>query len=177
MRRATLRAIPVTLAQLDRLLDSVGAQPLSTAYPVWELARPRLPFSKRARRFRETQIRVLDAIRTLPWSPFLRTPDNPRQHGLCGPWQLAARDTWVVPAEQVSSVLLDRFLLLGSWTLYLAVDPVSATSLPRCFESTPHELCVFVESRGVPVLVEASRDNHRWRLVIEPAAVPEVVAA
>jgi hypothetical protein len=83
----------------------------------------------------------------------------------------------VVPTDQGSSELLDKVLQLGSWTLYLAVDPVPVTALPHCFESTPHELCSFVESRGVPVLVEASRDNNRWRLVIEPAAVPEVVAA
>jgi hypothetical protein len=172
-----IRDSPVTLAQLNQLLDSVGAHPLSTAYPVWELARPRFPFSRRARRFSEVQARILDAIRALPWAPFLRTAEAPRDRGLIGAWQLAARETWLLPADESSPDLLEKFLSLGDWTLYLAVDPVPPTSLPDCFQSTPLELSNFVESHGIPVLVEAHLDNNPWRLVVEPAAVPGVVAA
>jgi hypothetical protein len=171
-----IRDAPVTLAQLGQLLESVGAHPLSAAYPVWELARPRIPFSRRARRFSEAQPRVLDAIRALPWVPFLRTAEAPREHGLTGSWQLAARETWLLPADENSGELLGKLLFLGDWTLYLAVDPVPATSLPDCFRSTPFELSSFVESHGIPVLVEAFHDNNPWRLVVELAAVPGVVA-
>lgn len=147
------------------------------AYPVWELARPRFPFSRRARRFPEIQTRVLDAIRALPWAPFLRTAELPRDRGLSGSWQLTARETWLLPADENSPDLLEKLLFLGDWTLYLAVDPVSPTSLPDCFSSTPLELSAFVESHGIPVLVEAYHHNDPWRLVVEPAAVPGVVAA
>ena len=147
------------------------------SYPVWELARPRFPFSRRARRFPEIQTRVLDAIRALPWAPFLRMAEAPREHGLSGSWQLAARETWLLPADENSPDLLEKLLFLGDWTLYLAVDPVPPTSLPDCFWSTPLELSGFVESHGIPVLVEAYHHNNPWRLVVEPAAVPGVVAA
>jgi hypothetical protein len=120
---------------------------------------------------------VLDAIRALPWTPFLRTAEAPRDHGLTGSWQLAARETWVIPTDENSPDLLAMFLFLGEWKLYLAVDPVPPGSLPDCFRSPPLELSAFVESRGIPVLVEAYRDNNPWRLVVEPAAVPSVVAA
>jgi hypothetical protein len=167
----------VTLAQLNQLLDSVGAHPVSTAYPVWELARPRFPFSRRARRFSEAQSRVLEAIRALPWPPFLRTAEAPRDHGLTGSWQLAARETWLLPADENTPDLLGKFLFLGDWTLYLALDPVPPMSLPDCFESAPVELSGFVETHGIPVLVGAYHDNNPWRLVVEPAAVPGAVAA
>lgn len=155
----------------------MGADPLSTAYPVWELARPRFPFSRRARRFHETQARVLVAIRALPWTPFLRTAQAPRDRGLTGSWQLAARETWVIPIDENSADLLAKLLFLGGWTLYLAADPVPPRSLPDCFRTPPLELSDFVESHGIPVLVEAYRDNNPWRLVVAPAAVPGVVAA
>jgi hypothetical protein len=176
-RQARIRDAPVTLAQLRQLLDVVGARPLSADYPVWELARPWMPLPRRARRFQEAQSRILDAIRALPWSPYLRIPEKPRRHGLGGSWQLAARETWVVPTDEYSPEILAKFLCLGDWTLYLSVDPVPATSLPHCFQSSPRELFDFVESYGVPVLVEAFHENNPWRLVIEPAAVPGVVAA
>jgi len=147
------------------------------SYPVWELARPRFPFSRRARGFPEIQTRVLDAIRALPWAPFLRMAEVPREHGLSGSWQLTARETWLLPADENSPDLLEKLLFLGDWTLYLAVDPVPPTSLPDCFWSTPLELSGFVESHGIPVLVGAYRHNNPWRLVVEPAAVPGVVAA
>jgi hypothetical protein len=133
--------------------------------------------SRRARKFHEIQSRILGAIRTLPWSSFLRTAEVPREHGLTGSWQLAARDTWVVPVDEHSPDLLEKLLFPGEWTLYLAVDPIPPTSLPDCFRIPPHELSDFVESRGIPVLVQAFRDNNPWRLVIEPAAVPGAVAA
>jgi hypothetical protein len=120
---------------------------------------------------------VLDAIRALPWAPFLRTAEVPRDHGLSGAWQLAARETWLLPADENSPELLAKLLSPGDWTLYLAVDPVPPTSLPDCFGSTPLELSAFVESHGIPVLVEAYHHNNPWRLVVEPAAVPGVVAA
>jgi hypothetical protein len=120
---------------------------------------------------------VLGAIRALPWSPFLRTAEVPRNHGLTGSWQLAARQTWVVPVDENSPDLLEKLLFPGEWILYLAVDPVPPTSLPDCFQRPPLELSLFVESHGIPVLVQAFRDNNPWRLVVEPAAVPGVVAA
>jgi hypothetical protein len=120
---------------------------------------------------------VLAAIRALPWTPFLRTVESPREHGLTGSWQLAARETWVIPTDENSPDLLATFLLPGGWTLYLAVDPIPPTSLPDCFRTPPLELSDFVESHGIPVLVEAYRDNNPWRLVVAPAAVPGVVAA
>jgi len=101
----------------------------------------------------------------------------PRPREITGSWQLAARETWLLPADENSPDLLEKLLFLGDWTLYLAVDPVPPTSLPDCFQSTPLELSDFVESHGIPVLVEAYHDNNPWRLVVEPAAVPGVVAA
>ena len=177
LRRVAIRDAPVTLARLSQLLDSVGAHPLSAAYPVWELARPRFPFLRRARGFPAIQTRVLDAIRALPWAAFLRTAETPRRRGLAGSWQRAARETWVLPADESSPDLLEKLLFLGDWTLYLAVDPVPSISLPDCFRSTPLELSNFVESHGIPVLVQAYRGNNPWRLVVEPAAVPGAAAA
>ena len=120
---------------------------------------------------------MLAAIRALPWTPFLRTIESPRDHGLTGSWQLAARETWVIPMDENSPDLLAMFLFLGGWPLYLAVDPIPHRSLPDCFRTPPLELSDFVESHGIPVLVEAYHDNNPWRLVVEPAAVPGVVAA
>jgi hypothetical protein len=167
----------VTVAELAQLLAVVGAHPLSPAYPVWELARPRWPFSRRARDFEASQVRVLDAVRALPWTAFLRTPGDPRLAALRATWQAAARETFVLPKEPGSQVLLGRVLAPGGWTLYLADDPVPPALLPDGFARPPAELAAFAAAHGVPVLVAAARTNQRWRLVVEPAAVPAAVAA
>lgn len=167
----------MTVAELAQLLAVVGAHPLSPAYPVWELARPRWPFSRRARDFEATQVRLLDAVRALPWSVFLRTAVDPRLAALRATWQPAARETFVLPAEPASQALLARVLAAGGWTLYLADQPVPTGTLPDGFAAAPSELATFAAAHGVPVLVVAAPTNQRWRLVVEPAAVPKAAAA
>jgi hypothetical protein len=167
----------VTVAELAQLLRTVGAQPLSPVHPVWELARPRWPFSRRARDFEASQGRVLDAVRALPWTAFLRTASDPRLGMPRGSWTPAGRETWVLPGEPSTHALLARVLAPGAWTLYLATGPLPAAALPDAFASAPADLAAFAAGHGLPVLVAAFRGNEPWRLVVEPAAVPSAVAA
>jgi len=89
----------------------------------------------------------------------------------------AARDTWTVPRSEDGTRLLDDFLHLGNWNLYLAAYPVAPERLPNVFHGPPDETVAFVESHGIPVLIDAWHDNDEWRVVVEPSAVPGLAAA
>jgi hypothetical protein len=54
---------------------------------------------------------------------------------------------------------------------------VAPERLPNVFHGPPDETVAFVESHGIPVLIDAWHDNDEWRVVVEPSAVPGLAAA
>jgi hypothetical protein len=166
----------MSLEALHRVLEASGARRLSRGLPVYGLRRTRWPPFGRAEDLHERQVAVMEAVRALPWQAFLRCSRDPGERGLTG-WPRAARDTWRVPPHETARHLLEGFLGPGSWTLYLAPYAIDPTLLPDTFRAELADVSRFVESHGIPVLLDAWQDNSEWRIVVDPAAVPELAAA
>ena len=166
----------MSLEALHRVLEASGARRLSRGLPVYGLRRALWPPFGRVEALRERQVAVMEAVRALPWQAFLRCARDPRTCDLSA-WPRAARDTWLVPPRETARHLLEGLLEPGSWTLYLAPYAIDPTLLPDTFRAELSEVARFVEGHGIPVLLDAWHENSEWRIVVDPAAVPELVAA
>ena len=166
----------MSLEALHRVLEASGARRLSRGLPVYGLRKALWPPFGRALALHESQVAVMEAVCALPWQAFLRYAENPRDWEL-GTWPQAARNTWQLPPHETARHLLEGFLEPGGWTLYLAPYAVDPGLLPDTFRADLAELASFVEGQGIPVLLDAWHDNSEWRIVVDPAAVPELVAA
>ena len=166
----------MSLEALHRVLEASGARRLSRGLPVYGLRKTLWPPFGRSEALHERQVVVMEAVRKLPWQAFLRYGEDPRDWDL-GAWPQAARHTWVVPPHETVRHLLGGFLEPGGWTLYLAPYAVDPSLLPDTFRADLGEVARFVEGHGIPVLLDAWHDNTEWRIVVDPAAVPELAAA
>ena len=166
----------MSLEALHRVLEASGARRLARGLPIYGLRRALWPPFGRGDALHERQVAVMEAVRALPWQAFLRYAEDPREWDLAA-WPQAARDTWRVPPHETARHLLERFLEPGGWTLYLAPYAIDPTLLPDTFRAELSEVARFVEGHGMPVLLDAGQDNSEWRIVVDPAAVPELVAA
>lgn len=166
----------MSLEALHRVLEASGARRLSRGLPVYELRKARWPLFGRAGALHERQVSVMEAVRALPWQAFLAYGENPRDWEL-GAWPQAARGTWQVPPHETARHLLESFLEPGNWSLYLAPYAIDPDLLPDTFRADLGEVARFVEGHGIPVLLDAWHDNDEWRIVVDPAAVPELAAA
>ena len=166
----------MSLEALHRVLEASGARRLSRGLPVYGLRRALWPPFGRSEALHERQVALMEAVRALPWQAFLRCSRDPRACDLTA-WPRAARDTWLVPPHETARHLLAGLLEPGSWTLYLAPYAIDSSLLPDTFRAELSEVARFVEGHGIPVLLDAWHDNSEWRIVVDPAAVPELVAA
>ena len=161
----------MTLDEVHKLLVAWKAPKLSQHFHVYELRRKLWPPIIRTTRLHQQQSELLRAVRALPWQVFLAYDEKPGDWDAEGKWLRVARDTWLMPPEVKSQALLDRYLSPGGWTVYLAEVPITEV-VPYMFERTPKEICEFVRSRGIPVLIQAHWDNSEWLVALEPAVVP-----
>lgn len=166
----------MTLDEVHKLLVAWKVPRLSPHFHVYELRRRLWPPIIRTLRLHEQQRELLRAVRALQWKVFLGYDEKPGEWGAEGRWLQVAHDTWVVPPDASSKNLLDRYLSPGGWTIYLAERPITEV-VPYAFERSPKEICEFVRSRGIPVLVQAHADNSEWIVALEPAVVPMARAA
>lgn len=165
------------LAEIHRLLESAGAERLVPELPVWELAAPRWPFSRRARRAGRVREAILRAALALPGPTYLVTGENPQAYDLGGPWARAGERTWPVPESCPADALLARVLASGEWSIYNGPRPLDAETLPDAFRVPPAQLVEFALSNGLPFLAQAGRDGGTWRLQVEELDRQQRVAA
>ena len=164
----------MTLEELHGVLELASNRRLSSTYPLYELRRSPRSLLGIVAPLQRRQLMVLDAVRTLPWSPYLHYPN--RRAALRG-FQHAAELTWSVPAPLPSQSFLDAPLSSGSWQLYLGAAPVVPTRIPSLFTDRLPDIFSGIESNAIPVLVQAAPGNHEWRVVVQPSAVPAAIAA
>ncbi len=157
----------MTFEQLHHLVEMVSDRRLSPVYPVYELRTGFLPFSRRTRSLAERQLQVFQALRRLDWPMFVARTAMP---AVTGAWAHAVRETWAIPREVESADLLSKQLAAGRWKLYLSLEPIDRTAIPDLFEGSLAEAFATVEAVGIPVLVDAFRDNTEWRVLLQPAA-------
>jgi len=167
----------VTLASIEQLLRESGGKRLDPSVHVFELSMGYWPPFGRARRLHDKQARLLDAVRGLPWSVYLRSGEDPKLAEAPGQWVPVAKSTWIVPEEPSSLRLLDSILVYGVWQLYLGADALDAGDLPDLFEASPWEAIEGLRSHAAPLLIDAWHDNVTWRVALDPAAVPGLAAA
>jgi hypothetical protein len=167
----------MSLARITQLLHAAGARRLSSQFSLWHLARPWWRVSRRARRFEELRAEILANVLELGTRTFLVITVNPQESDVGGPWAHAGRDTWVVPANCQTSRLMSRLLGLGSWQLYAAPLPVEASDLPNGFRGTPAQVADFALGHSISVLIQAGRNNHPWRVWVDPTSRQHEVAA
>ena len=166
----------MTLDEVHKLLVAWKVPRLSQHFHVYELRRKLWPPFIGTLRLHERQGELLRAVRALQWKVFLGYDEKPDEWEAEGRWLRVARDTWLVPQEASSENLLDGDLSPGGWTVYLAEMPITEV-VPYMFKRAPKEICEFVRSRGIPVLVQAHWDNSEWLVALEPAVVPMARAA
>lgn len=167
----------MSLDAVRRALAEARARRLSVEHPVWELARPWWPFSRRARRFEGLQIEILLAAASLEAPLFLVSEENPQGFGLGGPWAHAHAETWLVPPACDFSALRSQVLSGGDWTLYSSHEAVSPEQIPDVFRVAPSEVASFALARGVPLLVQAPRAGDPWRVWVEDVSSQQEQAA
>ncbi len=89
----------------------------------------------------------------------------------------AGPSTWVVPPAVATQAMLDGPLRPGAWQVYLGAHAMGSERLPDLFRDDLPNAVAFSETHGVPVLLDAWHDNSEWRVLLEPSAVPGLVAA
>lgn len=167
----------MTFDQLHHVVEAAADRRLSALHPIYELSPGLLPFSRRRRSLAERQHRVFGALRQLGWPVFLYSTESPPDWEVRGAWGLAARDTWSVPRDVESTLLLGSLLSFGVWKLYLALEAVDPSVLPDLFRGSFPDAYAAVESHGVPALLDAWYDNTEWRVLLQPAAIARRAAA
>ena len=167
----------MNLGAIHHLLAQLGAQRPRAGLPVYDLSRSLWPPLGRARRLHDKQLQLLDALRSLDWSVYLRSGDSPLAWHPPGAWASASRDTWLVPPEPGAADLLDGPLEYGAWQLYLGAHALDPVELPDLFRGDLAEALDALRGHSVPLLVDAWHDNSDWRVALDPAAVPGLAAA
>lgn len=167
----------MSLDAVRRVLAEAGAKRLSSEHPVWELSRPWWPFSRRARRFEGLLLEILDAAVSLQGPLFLVIDENPQEFDIGGSWSHAGAGTWRVPDSCDLSALLSRVLEAGVWSLYSSHEAALQEQIPDAFREHPREVASFARSHGVPLFVQAFRDNDPWRLWVEDVRSQQEQAA
>ena len=165
------------LARIRRLLADGGAKRLSAQQPFWELASPWWPFWRRARRFEALQVEILIAGSTLPGPAHLVTGENPQAFDVGGAWAHAHVSTYRVPPECDFAALNDRVLRSGSWCFYASHEALDPQAIPDAFSARTDQIATFAAAHQVPLLVQASPGNDRWRLWVEEVDTAQEVAA
>jgi hypothetical protein len=160
----------VTLEEVHKLLAAWKVPRLSPQFHVYELRRKLWPPLVRTIRLHRQQAELLRAVRALGWKVFLAYDENPAEW-VNGKWSRVGDDTWLVPPEEASERLLDGYLAPGSWTIYLAQTPIGQVQMPYMFQRSPKEVCEFLRSHGMPVMLQAHADNSEWIVALEPAVV------
>lgn len=167
----------MSIESVHQLLNAWKMPRLSTGNHVFELSRNTWLPLIHAARLHDRQIEVLRIVRALPWNVYLDYDESPEDWELVGHWIHEGENTWIVPREQTSEILLDGYLAPGGWSMYISSYPLVGSRIPGMFESSPEEICEFVRNHSIPILVQAHLDNSEWRIVIEPAVVPVTNAA
>jgi hypothetical protein len=167
----------VSLLRIVGLLEAAGARRLSSSDSLWHLSKPRLPRTRRGRRFDPLRAAILANAMALPTPLYLAISANPQAYEVGGPWAHAGPDTWSVPASCHAPHLLANLLSQGSWHLYTALRALESASLPDTFRSTPRAVSEFASGESLSVLIHADSRNRRWRVWVEPASSQRRVAA
>ncbi len=167
----------MSLALVRRLLEAGGAKSLSVDHPLWELAAPRWPFSRRARRFASLQAEILDAGLAISGPLYLIVDENPQEFEVGGTWAHAHRRTWLIPDDCDTSALLARVLEPGAWSIYASYEPLDPDAIPDAFEVSPRQVANFSLAHSVPLLVQASHDSGPWRVWVENVTSQHEAAA
>lgn len=167
----------MSLAGVHRLLQGFGARRLLPGCPVYELRRPLWPPLFRTLELHKRQLEILETIRALPWKIYLHGPEDPSEWELPGPWVDAEPRTWALPPAVATQALLEGPLGCGAWQVYLGAHALAPDLLPDLFRGDLLEAVSFSESHSIPLLVDAWHDNSEWRVLLQPSAVPGLVAA
>ena len=163
--------------RLHRLLSEAGARRMAPELPVYELAVPWWPFSKRARRFENLRIEILETALALSGPGFLASDEALDDYDVGGVWSQVVRDTWQVPDGVDLRALLHGPLRLGGWTLYTGAHPVTLEKLPDAFAISAIELADFATSHAIPFFLQAFQDDDPWRLFVELGSGEQQLAA
>jgi hypothetical protein len=167
----------MSLPRIVGLLEAVRARRLSSGYPLWQVSKPRLPGTPRARRFNPLRAAILAGTMALPTPAYLVISANPQEYEVGGPWAHAGPETWSVPASCHAPRLLENLLYQGSWHLYTAARAIESASLPDTFRWSPRGIAEFAVGESLSVLIHADSTNRRWRVWVEQAASQHRVAA
>ncbi len=165
----------MSLTRVRRLLEAGGAKRLSAEHPLWELAAPWWPFSRR--RFAGLQAEILDAGLAVSGPVYLVIDGNPQAFEVGGTWAHAHHRTWSIPDDCDTSALVARVLEAGDWSIYASYDPLDPGAIPDAFEVAPRQLANFSLAHSVPLLVQARHDSNPWRVWVENVASQHEAAA
>lgn len=160
--------MPMTFEQLVEVVQSVADERFSASLAAFELRTSINPFSKRSRTLNERQVKVLAALREDGWPVFLCISEAPPIGVLPGAWAECGRGTWQVPHEVESTGLLESFLYIGNWHLYVALEPVDPRILPDLFETPPELAFATLQAARVRAYVDAFHDSTEWRVLLLP---------
>jgi hypothetical protein len=165
------------LAKIRRLVAEGGGRRLSPGQPLWELSAPWWPFSRRARRFEQLRIEILEDARALAGSAYLVIDENPQEFDVGGSWAHAHTNTWTLPDVCDLARLEARLLVQGDWSIYTGFEPIDPAIIPGTFVVEAHQVASFSMAHGVPLLIQAFHDNDPWRVWVEDVRDQQEAAA
>jgi hypothetical protein len=168
----------MTLEHLHAVLRAVADPRPAGSAVLYELRPGWFFLSARTRSLRSRQARALTALRGIDWPVFgTGAVPDPQSAGLSGTWVRAAAETWLIPAEPASEALLTRWLSAGGYRLYLAREPVDPRVLPDLFRAPPADALQAATGNGIAAQLDSLPGDREWRILVQPAALPEVRAA
>lgn len=171
----TARTMP--LDRIRRLLAEGGARTLSEDHRLWELACPRWPFWRHARRFVRLQVEILEEAMQLPGPALLVIDDNPQRFDVGGLWTHAHTRSYRVPAECRVRALNAQVLSPGDWILYTSHEAIDPEHVPDAFQVRPDQMAAFAVAHSIPLFIQAAAGNDPWRLWVEEADAPQKAVA
>ncbi|HEY8122195.1 MAG TPA: hypothetical protein VII78_12820 [Myxococcota bacterium] len=168
----------MSLERLHALLASVADARAGGPAPIYELRPGAFFFSRRSRTLPDRQARAFQALRDLDWPLFVAGDlADPRELAPGAIWVRAAARTWLLPREAPTAALLQRWLRAGDYRAYLAREPADPRGLPELFRAAPEDSLARAMGQGIAALLESRPGDREWRILVQPGAVTEVLAA
>lgn len=116
------------------------------------------------------QVEVLECLRGLDQSVFLRIYEDVEWSASNGGWRRSGEHTWQLPPSASTRLLVSSTLAKGVWQLYVAARALADETWIDLFKDDPPTALDILSGHGVVALVDAGYESVEWRVAVLPYA-------
>jgi hypothetical protein len=114
------------------------------------------------------QVEVLECLRGLDQSVFLRIYEDVEWSASNGGWRRRGEHTWQLPPSASTRLLVPSTLAKGVWQLYVAARALPDEAWIDLFKDAPRTALAILRRHEVVALVDAGYESVEWRVAVLP---------